>query len=491
MGATRRILLALLLPLMLLVWWFVPGIGRTASPSDIGQAFDLDWTQEGNNTGDQLGYAVGTAGDVNGDGFADVIVGAPNDVVVADKVGIAYVFHGSAGGLSDSLHPDRTVAGTKGSLFGSAVGTAGDVNNDGYDDVIVGAPKYKNPNIATGTQGAAFVFYGSSDGLVEMPEWSLIGEQKDSELGIAVDTAGDVNGDTYDDIIIGADKYSNGEDLEGMIYVFLGAASGLTTTRVVTVDINQANALFGFSVGAAGDVNDDGYDDILVGAPGYNISGTLDAGAVFVFYGATDGISTTYTAIYGDQSDARYGHAVSSAGDVNGDGCDDIIVGAPLYDKDTLDSAGAAFVYLGSATGMLTTPHRQLYGDGIGAQFGTAVGAVGDTNQDDYADVIIGAPHATYDQDDEGAVYVYLGSLSGLSTSYVWRGEGNKNEPMYGSAVGSAGYVNDDSFVDIIVGAPDYKTETEPRGRALVYLGTGEDTITYYIYLPLVLRSSF
>ncbi|MGC9394760.1 MAG: integrin alpha [Anaerolineae bacterium] len=491
MGATRRILLTLLLPFLLLVWWCIPGAVRTAAPLDLGQAFYLDWTQDGDDVGEQLGYAVGTAGDVNGDDYSDIIIGAPTDVYTSDKVGMAYVFYGGAGGLGNSFDPDWTAAGTKGSFFGGAVGTAGDVNNDGHDDVLVGAPKYKNESIGTGTYGAAFVFYGSNDGLAETPEWSLVGEQRDSDLGIAVGAAGDVNGDTYDDVIVGASGYSNGEDLGGMIYVFLGASSGLTTTPVFTADGNQTSALFGYSVGMAGDVNGDTYDDILVGAPGYNISGTLDAGAVFIFYGATDGISTTYTAIYGDQSNARYGHAVSTAGDVNGDGYDDILVGAPLYDTETLDSAGAAFVYLGSATGVITTPHRQLYGDGVGAQFGAAVGAVGYANEDGYADVIIGAPHATYDQDDEGAAFVYLGSSSGLSTSYVWRGEGNKNEPGYGSAAGSAGNVDGDDFVDVIVGAPDYKTETEPRGRALIYLGTGEDTITYYIYLPLVLRNSF
>lgn len=481
------------LPLGLLAWFFVPGAVRTAAPSDIGQAFVLDWTQDGDHDGEQLGYAVGTAGDVNGDNYSDIIVGAPTDVYTSDKVGMAYVFHGGVGGLGSSSSPNWTAVGIKGSLFGAAVSTAGDVNNDGYDDVIVGAPSYKNPAIGLGTQGAVFVFYGSHSGLQTMPGWSLIGEQKDSNLGIAVSTAGDMNNDGFDDVIVGASGYSNGQTLEGMIFVFLGASGGLTTTRVITVDSNQANALFGYSVGTAGDVNGDGYNDVLVGAPGYNISGTLNAGAAFVFLGATDGVSTTYTAIYGDQSDARYGHAVSTAGDVNNDGYSDILVGAPLYDKDTLVSIGAAFVYLGSPTGVITTPNRCFYGNAAGAQLGAAVGAVGDANNDGYADVIIGAPRADYGQDDEGAAYIYLGSAAGLSTNLVWRGEGNKAEATFGFGVGSAGDVDDDGFVDVIVGAPDYKTETVKRGRVFVYLGTGEEVIVYNygIYLPLVLRVGY
>jgi hypothetical protein len=469
----RRIVIATLLPLALLAWWFIPEAVRTAAPfdiADIGQAFVLDWTQDGDNDGEQLGYAVGAAGDVDGNGYSDIIVGAPTDVYTSDRLGMAYVFHGGAGGLSDSFDPDWTAWGTKGSLFGGAVGTAGDVNNDGYDDVIIGAQAYKNPIVGTGAYGGAFVFYGSYSGLSETPGC-----------------------DGYDDVIIGASGYSNGEDLEGMIYVFFGASGGLTTTRVFTADSNQANALFGFSVGTAGDVNGDGYDDVLVGAPGYNISGTLNAGATFIFFGAADGISTTHAAIYGDQSDARYGHAVSTAGDVNNDDYSDIVVGAPFYDRDSVVSAGAAFVYLGSPTGVITPPNRQFYGNGIGAQLGAAVGAVGDANNDGYADVIIGAPHAAYGQDDEGAAFIYLGSPSGISINLIWRGEGNKNEATFGFAVGSAGNVDGDSFVDIIIGAPDYKTETYKRGRAFVYRGTGEDVIVYNynVYLPLVLRASF
>lgn len=490
MGATRRILITLGLPLVLLALWFVPEAMHTAATldiADIGQAFVLDWTQDGDHDGEQLGYAVGTAGDVNGDGYSDIIVGSPTDVYTSDKVGMAYVFHGGGGGLSNSLDPDWTAIGIKGSLFGGAVGTGGDVNKDGYDDVVIGAPSYKNPLIGLGTQGAAFVFYGSGEGLAETPGWSLIGEQKDSDLGIAVGTAGDVNGDGFDDIIVGA------SGLGGMIYVFFGASDGLTTTRVFTASSNQTGALYGYAVGTAGDVNGDGYDDILVGAPAHNISGTLNAGAAFVLFGATDGISTTYTAIFGDQSDARFGHAVSTAGDVNNDGYSDIIVGAPLYNKDTLVSAGAAFVYLGSPTGVITTPNRQFYGAATAVQLGAAVGVVGDVNGDTYDDVIIGAPRATYGQDKEGAAYVYLGAASGLSINLIWRGEGNKAEATFGFSVGAAGDVDGDDHVDIIIGAPDYKTQTVKRGRAFVYLGTGESVIVYNygVYLPLVLRNSF
>jgi len=491
----RPIGITILLPLVLLVWFCAPGEGATlwaALNADAGQAFMLVWTADGDTNGEQLGYAVGTAGDVNGDGFADVIIGVPRDTYTyTDPVGAAYVYHGSAGGLSGSLSPDWVISGDltqKGSLLGCAVSTAGDVNNDGYDDVIVGAKEYKIPGF-TGAFGAAFVFFGSKTvGLATTPGWSLISEQKDSALGVAVSTAGDVNNDTYDDVVIGASGYPNG----GLAYVFLGAADGLTVTRGLTLTINQPAAQFGYAVSHAGDINGDGYADIIIGAPGYDIiSGTSDVGAVFVYYGATEGISTTSSALYGDQNGSRFGASLSGAGDVNNDGYADIVVGAQYYSR-TVTNEGAAFVYLGSPTGVITVPQRVLVGGQLAALFGAAVGTAGDVNKDGYADIVIGASRYTGDQKDEGAVFVYLGSAAGIDGRPVWRGEGNKSETLFGFALGTAGDINGDGYVDLIVGAPDYKTqEQNKRGRAFVYRGTGDTSRYNTIYLPLVLRSSF
>ena len=271
--------------------------------------------------------------------------------------------------------------------------------------------------------------------------------------------------------------------------VFFGATTGLTTTRVFTFESNQVGALFGASVSTAGDVNCDGRDDVIVGAPQYD-HGEIDEGAAFVFYGATDGISTTYTILDSDQTGAEFGTAVSTAGDVNGDGGDDVIVGAPLYD-DALVDVGAAFVFFGSPSGVQTAPFRVITGPATGTQFGAAVGSAGDINRDGYDEVIVGAPSYTGDQSLEGAAFVYLGSASGLSVSPIWHGEGNKADTRFGFAVGSAGDVTGDQRVDLIVGAPQYRNNTDIRGRAFVYFGTGNVTnLDHYIYIPLVLRSA-
>src|SRR5262245_10237003 len=158
--------------------------------------------------------------------------------------------------------------------FGVSVATAGDVNGDGYADVIVGASAYQNGQ--TG-EGRAFVYQGSAAGLATEPAWTAEGEQQGANFGISVGTAGDVNGDGYDDVIVGANFYDNGQTDEGRAYVYLGSASGLAATPSWIAESDQADASFGTSAHTAGDVNGDGYDDVIVGAAAYD-NGQLDEG---------------------------------------------------------------------------------------------------------------------------------------------------------------------------------------------------------------------
>jgi len=180
------------------------------------------WTAESNKESAGFGYAVGTAGDVNGDGCSDVIVGAAyydNDQV---SEGRAYVYHGSTGGLAVS--PAWIAEGNlAGSLFGYAVGTAGDVNGDGYSDVIIGTPGWDNGQT---DEGRAYVYCGSVAGLAVSPGWTVESDQAGAALGRSVGTAGDVNGDGYSDVIVGAPYYSNGQMNEGRAFVYHGSAGG-------------------------------------------------------------------------------------------------------------------------------------------------------------------------------------------------------------------------------------------------------------------------
>src|SRR5439155_4465222 len=186
-------------------------------------------------------------------------------------------------------------------------------------------------------EGRAFVFLGSASGLASTPAWTAESDQASADFGASVATAGDVNGDGYADVIVGAHLYDNGQSNEGRAFVFLGSASGLASTPAWTAESNQANADFGVSVATAGDVNGDGYSDVIVGAPLYD-NGQTDEGRAFLYLGSASGLSASpaWTA-ESDQAGAQFAASVASAGDVNGDGFDDVLVGAPLFDNGQTD----------------------------------------------------------------------------------------------------------------------------------------------------------
>jgi len=175
-----------------------------------------EWTAMGESTSDRFGYSVASAGDVNGDGYDDVVVGAYNNDGAGSDAGEAYVYHGSSSGLSAT--PDWSDLGEAADdRFGYSVAPAGDVNGDGYDDVIVGA--HRNDG-AGSDAGEAYVYHGSSSGLSATPDWSDQGEADSDEFGGNVASAGDVNGDGYDDVIVGAYGNDGGGTNAGKAYVY-------------------------------------------------------------------------------------------------------------------------------------------------------------------------------------------------------------------------------------------------------------------------------
>ncbi len=425
------------------------------------------WTGKGGQDGAAFGTSVGTAGDVNGDGYADVIVGARQyDDGEVDQ-GRASVYHGSAAGLGAA--PAWTAEGNQGGArFGSSVGTAGDANGDGYADVIVGAVLYDNDQADA---GQATVYSGSQAGLASIPAWIVEGDQTMAQLGASVGTAGDVNGDGYSDIIVGAPDYDNDQTSEGRATVYHGGPSGLTTVPAWTAEGDQEGAHFGFSVGTAGDVNGDGYSDVIVGADGYD-NGQTDEGRAYVYHGSATGLEVlpAWTA-EGDQDFALFGFSVGTAGDVNGDGYGDVIVGATGYDHDQTDE-GRASVYHGSAMGLGAAPAWTAESDQVDANFGMSVGTAGDVNGDGYGDVVVGAGGYDHGQTDEGRAYAYHGSAIGLATDPAWTAESNQAGAYFGLPVGTAGDVNGDGYSDVIVGAIRYDHDQADEGRAFVYHGS-------------------
>jgi uncharacterized repeat protein (TIGR01451 family) len=434
--------------------------------SATGLSVTPGWTAESDQASALFGYSVGTAGDVNGDGYADVIVGARFFDNGQTNEGRAFVYHGSATGLF--VTPAWAAESDQASAdFGASVGTAGDVNGDGYADAIVGAPLFDNGQT---NEGRAFVYHGSATGLSVTPGWTAESDQASAAFGLSVGTAGDVNGDGYADVIVGAYNFSNGETNEGRAFVYHGAAMGLSSTPGWTTESDQEQAWFGYTVGTAGDVNGDGYADVIVGALFFD-NGQSNEGRAFVYHGAASGLSVTpgWTA-ESDQLDSRFGSSVGTAGDVNGDGYADVIVGAQFFSNGQT-SEGRAFVYHGAASGLSVTPGWTAESDQLAAEFGISVGTAGDVNGDGYADVIVGAYTFDNGQTNEGRAFVYHGAAMGLSSTSGWTAESDHSSASFGLSAGTAGDVNGDGYADVIVGASAFDNGQPFEGRAFVYHG--------------------
>jgi hypothetical protein len=430
------------------------------------------WYLISGNAESKLGARVATAGDVNGDGFSDILIGAPeHDGGLADQ-GLVYVYYGSASGLGAVGDPALTkFGGQAGAQFGAALGTAGDVNGDGYADIIVGAPYW---NDGQDDEGGVWVYHGSAAGVISAPAFYKQSDQAGARFGSAVSTAGDVNGDGYSDIIVGAPywhDWSSVQDDEGGVWVYHGSAAGVISAPAWYKQSDRADSWFGWSVGTAGDVNGDGYADVIVGAPNWD-DGQVNEGGAWVYHGSAAGVIAV-PAWYkpSDQVEAWFGWSVGTAGDVNGDGYADIIVGAPYWNDGEADEGGV-WVYHGSADGVLAVPAWYKQGDQANARFGWSVGTAGDVNGDGYADVIVGAVGYTNGQAQEGRAWVWQGSASGLGATHVWSSEGNQVNAFFGVSVFTAGDVNGDGYSDIIVGASGYTNAPVNAGAAFVYYGS-------------------
>ncbi|MFN8177215.1 MAG: FG-GAP-like repeat-containing protein [bacterium] len=454
--------------------------GRAATLGTITLAFALAaparalspvpiWTGEGNQANAHYGSSVCCAGDVDGDGYSDLIVGAPQYHAPESSEGRAFLIRGTSGGLSPTpswtAESDQVLA-----FFGTSVAAAGDVNGDGYADVIVGAPSWDG---ALSNEGAAFLYLGGPAGLSPTPAWMREGHQAACAFGGAVASAGDVNGDGYDDILVGARGWDAAFNAGGRAFLFLGGPAGPDTTADWTVDGDQVDAALGYSLASAGDVNGDGYADVIVGAF-FRDAPLTDEGSAFVYLGGPSGLSTTPVWVgKGNQAGANFGWSVAGAGDVNGDGYSDVIVGARQYDGAFTDE-GRAFVYYGSPAGVDSTAAWHVDGGQAGALFGWSVATAGDVNGDGFADVIVGAYKEDATWVDEGQARVYLGSANGLSTTPVWTAVPAQASAQYGWSVSGAGDVNGDGFSDVCVGAPFYDAGQADEGAAFVYLGGAE-----------------
>jgi hypothetical protein len=384
-----------------------------------------------------FGHAVSCAGDVNQDNFDDILIGAP---YYDSGTGRAMLFYG--GSTPDSL-PDLIFHG-EGGLFGAAVSCAGDINGDGYDDMIIGAENYNN------NTGRVYLYYGGSS-VDNEPDLIFDGAGTNHWFGTAIDGVGDVNHDGFDDLLIGCSGFGN---YTGRTYLYLGSASPDTVADAMYTGQNTGDQ-FGESVSGAGDINGDGYDDFLIGSKAHNSS----AGRIAICFGAGSLASVTILFVNGSTANDQFGDAVASAGDVNHDGYDDILAGA----SGASSSTGSVTLFLGGAA-FDVNPDEILTGEGSDHFFGASISAAGDLNHDGYADFIVGAYGYS---GNTGRAYVYLGSATVDGTpDLMLTGESSGN--YFGQSLTCAGLFNGDLYSDILVGAPEVQFYT---GRSYLYFG--------------------
>jgi hypothetical protein len=405
--------------------------------------------------GDHSGFSVSNAGDVNRDGFDDVIVGAPGAIPNGFGSGFSYVVFGKASGFSATLELS-SLDGSNGfrldgvatyNFSGRSVSVAGDVNGDGFDDFIVGAPGgllNGSPSGYPHIPGSSYVVFGKASGFSATMEPSsldgsngfrLDGVTNGDYAGWSVSNAGDVNGDGFDDVIVGGYGADPNGDNSGSSYVVFGKASGFSATlELSSLDGSNGFRLDGVtehdysgrSVSAAGDVNGDGFDDVIVGAGATSFFNRYSPGSSYVVFGKASGFSATMELSSLDGSNGfrldgaagdHSGHSVSNAGDVNGDGFDDLIVGVPGADTNGTRS-GSSYVVFGKASGFSATLDLssldgidgfRLDGEIAGDGFGGSISNAGDVNGDGFDDLIVGAAGADQNNFRSGSSYIIFG----------------------------------------------------------------------------------
>ena len=407
-----------------------------------------------------FGFQI-ACGDVDGDGYDDIVIGGER---YNNDKGRAYLFYG--GSDMDAI-PDLIFEGEQeGNRFGST-NSCGDINNDGYEDILIGAYKYNN------NQGRAYLYWGSKrDSMDANPDKIFDGEAQEGayfSFSVLGPVIYDIDNDGYRDIIFGAPQYLG--DGTGRAYLYYGNKKELMdTSHDLMFTRENKGDHFGFTIGF-GDVDNDGYGDIIIGAnlyPGGGLKGDCIGRAYLYYGGSRSNMDAKADKIFDAESKDKhyFGQGIICI-DQNKDGFDDILIGAQAYNE----RQGRAYLFYGDTRANLDTdPDKTFDGEVEYSDYGFVI-ITGDIDGDDNSDIIIGAD---FIRQQVGRVYLYWGSeLSGPSPKpgRIFTGENPGDWFSDGLACGD---VNNDGYDDLVIGALAYKAGSE-QGRAYLYYGGPKD----------------
>lgn len=377
-----------------LCYVFMGGMVVTEAPVRMLEGTGVPLTEESQ---------VRPAGDLDNDGFDDVLITAPGLYLPSKRAaGAVFVFYGTPAGLANE--PDQALYGSEADgRFGMDVDALGDFNRDGYDDIVVGADGVNEDT------GRVLIYLGGPAGLQDTPAWLWDGEGRGDRFGYAVTGAGDLNSDGWMDFAVGA-PFAVAGDSRGKVYIFYGAPRLEDVWMAPPLVGKMLRSYFGLSIRLAGDVNNDGFSDLIVSSPDAGIAG---AGRVELYLGSERGIGANASrVIEGQEDESHLGFTIAYLGDVNRDGCDDVAIGAQLYSTEDKPERGKVYVFFGDRyTGFSTEPKVEEVGSSTLEHLSAGLAGAGDVDGDAFMDVLVGAPG--FDAPgrlDVGAVLLFRGA---------------------------------------------------------------------------------